>query len=339
MNKKRILVIIDGLEENSHEYLVDSIKDNIKYTSISIDEKIIKTGVDGFKTESLICILNILGYSAKKYSIYERAFFEALARGYTNLENKTILRCNIVKICNDRLIDFTGGVDKELGKFLIDKVTDTIIDIRHCSSYKNLIFLNESYQYIKEIQLPPPHFSIGEIIKSAENRNVITDIMEHSKKLFKSLGYKDLMLWLWGASKKTTLPSFYEKYGLKGAVVSGIDLVKGIGNVLEMEVPIVDELTGDIDTNLESKLEVTLKLLEEKDFILLHINGCDEAAHRKKYDEKIMFFNKINKIVIEPLLSILDNTFDIVIGSDHITNSYTGKHFDGHVKFLHFKIK
>lgn len=339
MNKKRVLIIIDGLEENENEFLVDILKESVKRTSISINEKIVNTGVNGFKSESLICILNILGYSANIYQIYERAYFESIARGYSKLEKKTILRCNIVKVSDNRLIDFTGGISKDIGRILIDKIRETIPYIQHCSSYKNLIFLDEPYQYIKRVQLPPPHFSIGKVIDNRNDKNIITDIMDESRKIFSDLGYKNLLLWPWGASKKTTLPSFYTKHGLKGAVVSGIDLVKGIGKVLDMKVPSIDDVTGDIDTNLENKLDMTLKLLKEKDFILLHINGCDEAAHRKEYDEKIIFFNRIIKVVIEPLLERLDNNFEVIVGSDHITNSATGEHIDGKVKFIGFNVK
>lgn len=339
MSKKKVLIIIDGLEENENEFLVDILKEYIKNTSISIDEKVVNTGVNGFKAESLICILNILGYPANIYKIYERAYFESVARGYSKLKKRTILRCNIVKICDNRLIDFTGGISKEVGKMLIDRIQETIPYIQHCSSYKNLIFLDEPYQYIKSIQLPPPHFSIGKVIDNRNDRNIITEIMEKSKEIFSDLGYTNLLLWPWGASKETILPSFYIKHGLKGAVVSGIDLVKGIGKVLDMEVPDIDDATGDIDTNLESKLKITLKLLKDNDFILLHINGCDEAAHRKEYDKKIMFFNKIIKVIIEPLLNEVDNNLQVIVGCDHITNSVTGKHVNGKVKFIRFKGK
>ena len=339
MSKKKVLIIIDGLEETENEFLIDVLKKDVKNTSISIDEKVVNTGVNGFKSESLTCILNILGYPANIYKIYERAYFESIARGYSKLEKKTILRCNIVKMSDRRLIDFTGGISKEVGRMLIDSIQETIPYIQHCSSYKNLIYLDEPYKYIKSIQLPPPHFNIGKVIDNRNDRNIITEIMEKSRKVFGDLGYTNLLLWPWGASKKTTLPSFYIKHGLKGAVVSGIDLVKGIGKALDMEVPNIDDATGDIDTNLENKLEMTFKLLKEKDFVLLHINGCDEAAHRKEYDKKIMFFNRIIKVVIEPLLSEVDNNFEVIVGSDHITNSVTGEHADGKVKFIGFKVK
>lgn len=328
---KEILIILDGLmEESLSDY---SFKDlilgdiDIRYKEMFRD-----FAVEGKDIDSLNCIMNILGYNSNEFDIGERAYYEGLNKGIVLKNNEIILRCNIVKVKDGILKDFTGGnltehIDQILQDFKFNGGR-----IYPCYKYKNLLILN---QVIKD-KLYPPHFYIGEDIKDILPKSkVLKGIVDDSYEYFKNRGLEGLMLWPWGISKNIELQEFPKK----SAVISGIDLVLGIGKALGMNTINIEGCTGDIDTNLKAKLGSAIRIIEEVDFLLIHINGFDELAHRKDLKGKIRFINKVKKEFLVPLMKGLSyiNDLEISITCDHWTDSFTGKHVRGNSPVLLIK--
>lgn len=356
MKDKKVLIILDGYFENTSE-----IKDiiNLNFEKLQKKSKFFYRGeVDNslleYDVDSLNCIFNILGYSPKENKIYERAYFEALSRGYNLNLDKSLLRCNLVKVNNGRLIDFTGGLSTKDMDLLISKFIDNLKDKRefnkyfnllHCDAYRNLLFVNEKYEKLNNIVFLKPHSNVGKYIKdilpkmqgeNSESLNLLLKFIKFSYNYFKTLGYEGLMLYPWGLSKRSEIAPLTEKYNINGGVISGIDLVRGMGKSLGLKVIKLKESTGDYDTSLIEKFNKAKENLNDLDFLLIHINGCDEIAHRKDTIGKALFLEKIFKELINPLVEEVNKKYNysLLITGDHITNSLTGNHERGKGEFL-----
>ncbi|MEG0297939.1 MAG: hypothetical protein RR620_14570, partial [Clostridium sp.] len=283
--------------------------------------------VEGKDIDSLNCIMNMLGYPANKYDIGDRAYYEALANNIEIKDDEVALRCNIVKVQDEKLIDFTGGNLPENILDIVSKINIPKGKLYHLDNYKNLLVLKKDD--IEDIKLYPPHFNIGNDIKDLRPENkIINKIIQNSKEIFSKEGMEGNILWPWGISQKVKLPSFEEKHNNKACVIAGIDLVCGIAKALGLDYIKPKGATGYEDTNLNSKLQATIKAAKKFDLVVLHINGLDELAHKKQYEKKLCFLDEIKKEIIIPLIESIDDC-KLIITSDHRTDSFNGEHEEG----------
>ncbi|MDZ7837015.1 MAG: hypothetical protein U5N58_03180 [Actinomycetota bacterium] len=127
-------------------------------------------------------------------------------------------------------------------------------------------------------------------------------------------------IWIWGQGTKPRLDSFYERYGLQGAVISAVDLVKGIGICAGLEAVEVQGATGNLHTNFEGKARAATDQLEKNDFVYVHIEAPDECGHQGDIKGKIEAIERIDERVIGPIYSWLDSNrkdFKIMVLPDH----------------------
>jgi len=311
---KTIMVIIDGAEPFDYRFC-----ENIK--SIKYCKKVNNTP-SKMETNSLTCIMNLLKVS-KEYIPKGRAYLEALSVKEEVNEEDLILRCNNVSINNEILLSNCSEGNNLKYKNPISLYNE--FKFIHMGSYKNLLIIKNGYKNLDYIKTYPPHENleknIYEIMPKCSNKSIEEDL----KKLI-----LDFNLYPWGESKKQKIPSFYSIHKLKGAVVCKTEIVKGIGLAMGMYCPKIDKLTADIDTNLKNKREYALKLIKDYDFVLLHINGADEAAHRKNKREKEEFIKRIDREVIKFLK---EKDINLIVTSDHGTSCESGKHVNGLVNF------
>lgn len=325
---KEILIILDGLMEKKLEE--ENIK-NLILGELDLPYKLdmVDFSVQGKDIDSLNCIMNMLGYSANTYDIGDRAYYESLANNIEIKDDEVALRCNIVKVQDGKLIDFTGGNLPENISDIVSKINIPNGKLYHLDNYKNLLVLKKDD--IKDIKLYPPHFNIGNETKDLIPENkIINEIIKNSAKVFSEEEMEGNILWPWGISEKVNLPSFEEKHNRKACVIAGIDLVCGIAKVLGMDYIKPEGVTGYEDTNLNSKLKATIKATKEFDLVVLHINGLDELAHKKQYDKKLRFLAEIKKEIVIPLIESIDDC-KLIITSDHRTDSFNGEHKGGEV--------
>ena len=315
---KDILIILDGFMEEcleGHSFkklLFGDMK--LNYTEMKED-----FSVEGKDLDSLNCIFKMLGYDSSKVDIGERAFYEALNRGIEIKGGSGIYRCNIIKVNNGILEDFTGGdLDKNIGEVLKElKVEGGYF--YPCYQYKNLLLLNE----IVQEKLNPPHFSVGKKVEEImpENKR-LRNIINYSYEFFKDRDLEGLMLWPWGASGEVKL----KKYNKESVLIGGIDLICG------MIVVQPKGATGEWNSALHNKLEGVLEWLPKANNIILHVNGFDELSHRKDFKGKIQFLEKVKNELLFPLLNL--KGINIRITCDHRTDSFTGSHEKGYVPYL-----
>jgi 2,3-bisphosphoglycerate-independent phosphoglycerate mutase len=141
------------------------------------------------------------------------------------------------------------------------------------------------------------------------------------------------LIWPWGGGKKPSMPSFKEKYGLKAAVISAVDLVKGIGTYAGMEIINVPGATGLNNTNYEGKADAVLKALEDNDLVFVHVEAPDEAGHSKDYALKVKTIEDLDKRLLGRILDGLTEPYAIAISPDHPTPIRIGTHSRDPVPF------
>jgi 2,3-bisphosphoglycerate-independent phosphoglycerate mutase len=180
----------------------------------------------------------------------------------------------------------------------------------------------------------PPHDITGQPIEDflpkGSNGKELRQIMEDSRFLLEGHevnrerrreGKKTAnMIWFWGQGKHVELPSFESRFKLKGSVISAVDLIKGLGRAIGLDVVEVAGATGWLDSNFKGKAEAGLKALKKKDFLYLHLEATDEAGHKGDAAAKVKAIELIDEQVLGTLLSGLEGQdFRLLVSPDHST--------------------
>jgi len=141
------------------------------------------------------------------------------------------------------------------------------------------------------------------------------------------------MIWPWGGGTKPNMPSFKEKHGLRAAIISAVDLVKGIGICTGMKVVDVPGATGKEDTNYEGKADYALEALKENDFVFVHVEAPDEAGHTRDYKLKVKTIEDFDRRLLGRILRVLKQPCAIAVLPDHPTPIGIGTHTKDPVPF------
>lgn len=300
----------------------------------------VKTIPDKMNPASDVANISILGYDpAKHYT--GRGPLEAANLGIELEADDVVFRCNLVTVSGDNLLDYSAGhiSSKEAAKLI--KFIDQNLGTNRYKfypgvSYRHILAVKRGTdEHLQDIKCVPPHDIIGQgIIKNlpkGDNAETVIKLMQDS---FKILGPHDInqvridlkenpanMIWLWGQGKKPELPLFLDKYGLCGSVISAVDLIKGLGKLIGLNVINVPGATGYYDTDYTGKAKAALKSLEDKDFVFLHVEAPDEASHNGDLREKILAIERFDRLVLGTVLSAYKRkkNFRILVLPDHAT--------------------
>jgi 2,3-bisphosphoglycerate-independent phosphoglycerate mutase len=318
-------------------------KPNIDSLSRNSENGFVKTVPDGIPPGSDTANLSVLGYDPCKYYT-GRSPLEAVSMGVDLADSDIALRCNLVTLSdepeykNKTMIDYSSDeiTSKEAAE-LIKTINENLMTdsfefypgkfYRHCMVWKNG-FTN--------LMLTPPHDilerRILKYLPGGEYGRKLLEMMVKSNGFLKQHpvnisrikhGLRPAnSIWLWGEGKKPSLPRFFEKYGIKGSVVSAVDLVKGIGICAGLKSIDVEGATGNIDTNFKGKAKAALKELESgSDFVYVHIEAPDECGHRYEIDKKVKSIELIDEKIVGPILKGLEkyDDYKILILPDHPT--------------------
>jgi len=314
----------------------------------------VKTIPRGFTPSSDVANLSLLGYDPKAYYT-GRGPLEAANLGVELGERDLAFRCNLITAAGGKLHDYSAGhiTDKE-AKILIEHVSKNLradnIEFFFGTSYRNLMVVRGGVDLgLDKIKYFAPHDIMGKKISKHlprdKNSEVLVDLMNRSKDILRSheinkvridLGENPAnMIWLWGCGPKPTMPLFEDEYGVKGAVISAVDLIKGIGRIVGLKVLEVEGANGYYDTNYLGKAETAVKALEACDFVFIHIEATDEAGHNQDLRMKIACLERIDKLVVGTVVERLkDKDFRILITPDHPTPISLRTHTDEPVPFL-----
>jgi len=357
---KYIVVVPDGVAD----YPIDILggKTPLEVADTPFMDSLAKKGVlgrvktipRGFTPSSDVANLSLLGYDPKIYYT-GRGPLEAANLGVELEERDLAFRCNFITTAGGKLHDYSAGhiTDKE-SKILIEHINNNLrtdnIEFFFGTSYRNLMVIRGGLDLgLEKVKYFAPHDIMGKEISKHlprdENSKVILDLMERSKDILKSheinkvrvdLGENPAnMIWLWGCGSKPTMPFFESEYNIKGAVISAVDLIKGIGRIVRLKVLDVQGATGYYDTNYLGKAEAAIKALEVCDFAFIHIEATDEAGHNQDLRMKIACLERIDKLIVGTVLDKLrGKDFRILVTPDHPTPISLRTHTDEPVPFL-----
>lgn len=316
---------------------------------------------NGMVPESDTANLAILSYNPAVYS-KGRSPLEAMSMGLTMADDDTAIRCNLVTISDDEenyedktMVDHSADeISTEEADKLIAALNEGLADdnrhlytgvsYRHCLLWKNA---SQTYPFMR------PHDiigrRIGEYLPKAENGGA--EFLEFQRRGYEILKNHPVnearrakglrpanSPWLWSPGAKPALPSFKDKWGIDGAIISAVDLIKGIGICAGMKVVDVEGATGNYHTNYTGKAEAAIKCFENGcDFVYVHVEAPDECGHRGEIENKVYSVEKIDELILAPVLKYLEGCgedFKVLVLPDHPTPLEIRTHSSEHVPFF-----
>ena len=305
---------------------------------------------EGYTPGSDVANMSIFGYNPADYYT-GRGPLEAGSVGIDTTPKDVIFRCNTIFEKKGNMEDFNAGhITTEEADILMNGLNEyfnekypgfkgkfyTGISYRHLFVYSCDSI--EDAETLANLKTIPPHDISGEnlvnnlfgVCPLAEE---IQNIMFESKEFLKDHEINQKreipanMVWLWGQGVTPKLPNFKETYGLDAAVITGVDLLKGIGTFAGMEIIDVPGATGFFDTDYKAKGEYGIDALKRNDVLFIHIEAPDEAGHAQLLDEKVKAIEQIDKHIVGPILESLDGVeFKAAILPDHPTPIDIGTH-------------
>jgi 2,3-bisphosphoglycerate-independent phosphoglycerate mutase len=360
---KFILVVGDGMadypvpELGGKTPLQAAYKPNMDSIAAQGQSGLLKTVPAECVPGSDTAICSLMGYDPRIYCT-GRGPLEAPIRGIKLGGKDAAYRCNLITEANGAILDYSAGhITSGEADELIDAVNEAFgkqgrIEFYSGMSYRHFLIMR-NFPHPELVACTPPHDAIGMKVtavmpkaKAAEAekdalllRNLIVgsrDILRcHPVNVAREKAGKrpGNLIWPWGGGKKPSMPTLKEKFGLKGAVISAVDLVKGIGTYAGMEIIKVPGATGLYDTDYEGKADAALKALETVDLVFIHVEAPDEAGHAKDYALKVKTIEDLDKRLLGRILDRLEEPYAISISPDHFTPVSTGTHSRDPVPF------
>ncbi len=302
---KYLLLLGDGMADEPLDALEG--KTPLEYARTPNMDRVAREGACGllstvpgdFEAGSDIANLSILGYDPAQYYT-GRGPLEAASLGVSLSERDVAYRCNLVTIVDGILSDFTSGhISSSEGKLLFSSLSQEITEVSLYPgmSYRNLLVIPKGGGAVTV----PPHDIVGQAITSYRPTGpdalllqraieMSARILSHhpvNRKRIQEGKPPATSIWPWSGGRKPLLPAFRDKYGLSGGMISAVDLLKGIATYAGMRVITVPGATGFLDTDYQAKARYALDALKDLDFVYVHVEAPDEAAHMGNLEEKI----------------------------------------------------
>ena len=302
---KYIVLVPDG----ACDYPVDELegKTPLEVAAIPNMNLIAKNGLvgitntipKGFSPASDVANLSILGYDPAKY-YSGRGPLEAANMGIQLREDEVAFRCNLVTIDNDTMLDYSAGhiTSKEASRLIF--VVGDVINLENIKfypgvGYRHLMVVRDK-SFVKALlktKCIPPHditgYKISKNLPKGPAAKFLIDLMQRSKEPLINHEVNRVRIdlnenpanaiWLWGQGTAPNMPTFKDRFGIDGSIISAVDLIKGIGKIIGLASISVPGATGYYDTNYKAKAEYALGSLKDKDFVFVHVEAPDEAGH------------------------------------------------------------
>lgn len=334
-------------------------KPNIDAMAAAGELGMVKTVQDGMKPGSDVANLSVMGYDTKKY-YSGRSPLEAASIGVSLRDNDITFRCNLVMLSDEEhyedktMLDYSAGeITTEEAQSLIQTLAKELdtdkIKFHSGISYRHLMVWEGGSL---NVELTPPHDisdkKIASHLPKGEGADVILDLMKQSEAILKdhpvnqarvAAGKRPATsIWIWGEGSKPMLDSFEGKFGLKGSVISAVDLIKGIALCAGMESIDVPGATGNYDTNFEGKAEAAFNALKNgSDFVYVHMEAPDECGHQGDAPHKKLSVELIDQKVVGYLKQKLEEAgmdYRMMILPDHPTPICLKTHVSDPVPYI-----
>ena len=363
---KHLIILGDGMADHPVGRLGG--KTLLQYASKSYMDMLAREGrtgrlvtiPDGFHPGSEVANTAILGYDLNK--VYEgRGPLEAASIGYDMLPDDMAMRCNIITLADGRIKNHHGGhLTTEQSDALIKRLNASLGNdcIRFITGiqYRNLLVIRNAN---KHIVCAPPHDHPDEpwqplMVKpesgwenkhdgarmtAQETANLINDLILKSQEILPHTDKETLSIWPWGGGYRPDMKKLADIYPQikSGAVISAVDLIRGIGHYAGLEIIKVEGATGLADTNYEGKAQAALDALRTHDFVYLHVEASDEAGHDGDLALKLKTIENLDARLVRPIIEEVKSWHDMPVSiallPDHPTPVEVRTHVNEPVPF------
>ena len=355
---KYVILIGDGMadepiaELGGRTVLQKAKTPNMDYIAAHGKAGLAQTVPEGMHPGSDVANMSIVGYDPKKY-YSGRAPLEAASMGIGLDADDVAFRCNLITIDNGIIADYSSGhISSEEARELIQAV-DAELGKNGTSfypgiSYRHLMVTKNNFG--AEAECTPPHDVIGEkkedYMPKGKDSMALSELIDssmpilnkHPVNLKRIAGGKNPgnSIWLWGQGGAPAFPLFKDMYGKNGAIISAVDLVKGIGIYAGFDVIDVPGATGYLDTNYRGKAEHALQALKDHDFVVVHVEAPDEAGHMGDAKAKIQAIEDFDEKVVGTILqgtNAMTEDVTILVMPDHPTPVHLRTHTSDPIPF------
>lgn len=367
---KYLVMLCDGMADEPNEALGNSTpmeranKPCMDSLAAKAEVGIVKTVAEGLKPGSDVANLSVLGYEPAVY-YSGRSPLEAASIGIDLKDTDVTLRCNLVTLSDDEdyenktILDYCADdISSEEAKILIEYIQEKLgndvfrfypgVSYRHCLVWSN----GNPHPGV----LTPPHDITGKVITDyipkGEAVDELYDLMKKSYDLLKDHPVNQARIargkrpansiWLWGEGTKPLLDNFSEKFGIKGSIISAVDLLKGIAICAGMNSVDVDGATGYLDTNFDGKCKAAIEEFKNgADLVYVHVEAPDECGHRGEIENKVKAIEMIDEHILGPVVEFLKgyDDFAVLVCPDHPTPLSIRTHTSTPVPYLIYDSK
>jgi 2,3-bisphosphoglycerate-independent phosphoglycerate mutase len=313
---------------------------------------LVRTVPPGMEPSSACACMSVLGYDPKVY--YKgRSAIEARAMNIAIGEGEVVFRCNLVAIRDGRMWSYSAGYigsgeARKLVAALNEKLGGDDIRFYPGVSYRHILKLRGHEDALLASCTPPhdiPDKPIDKFMPRGRGSEVLRELMGRSEAVLRYHPVNEkrrsrgeipaTTIWLfWGSGKVPEMPSFQQVYSLSAALTSGVDLLKGLGKMMETEVLNIGGVTDGLDNDFAAQVRGALAALAENDLVVIHIEAPDEAAHAGAVDDKIEAINRIDKEVVSRLRAWDEDNLRLLVMPDHPTPIKSRTHSPEPVPFL-----
>ena len=367
---KYLVMLCDGMADEPNEALGNSTpmekanKPCMNSLAAKAEVGIVKTVAEGLKPGSDVANLSVLGYEPAVY-YSGRSPLEAASIGIDLKDTDVTLRCNLVTLSDDEdyenktILDYCADdISSEEAKILIEYIQEKLgndvfrfypgVSYRHCLVWSN----GNPHPGV----LTPPHDITGKVITDyipkGEAVDELYDLMKKSYDLLKDHPVNQARIargkrpansiWLWGEGTKPLLDNFSEKFGIKGSMISAVDLLKGIAICAGMNSVDVDGSPGYLDTNFDGKCKAAIEEFKNgADLVYIHVEAPDECGHRGEIENKVKAIEMIDEHILGPVVEFLKgyDDFAVLVCPDHPTPLSIRTHTSTPVPYLIYDSK
>jgi 2,3-bisphosphoglycerate-independent phosphoglycerate mutase len=360
---KYVIIIPDGCADQSVEALGG--KTPLQFAQLPAMDAIARAGLVGqsdnvpahLPAGSEVANMTLFGYDPNRF-FTGRAPIEAAAQGIQLGPDDWAIRCNTVTILDQIMVDFTAGhMSTDEARQLLAAVQSAIghpqLEFVPGVSYRNLLLVRgragESSPFSGDTKTSAPHdLTDGPVLDDfprGPGCDLLSEWMQTSAEVLENHPvnlqrtqhghHPATHLWLWGMGKTPTLQSFHERFGLRGAMITAVDLLRGLAALVGWDRIEAPGATGYLDTDYASKGRTAIEALKKYDIVCVHIEAPDEASHEGRADEKVKALEAIDRDIVGPIHAALQSYGDyrILVTPDHPTPVSTKKHSHGWVPF------
>ncbi len=355
---KYCVLIIDGAadwpvkEQGGQTCLEAAVTPNLDKLAKKSVMGLTLTVPSGMEPSSAVACMSVLGYDPQVY-YRGRAAIEAVSMGVNIEDDEVIFRCNLVNVQDGKMNSYCSGhISNEEAAKLIDSLNEALgnENIRFFPGvgYRHLLKLKNHDEVTKAICTPAHDISdkpIADYLPNGKGSSFLRQLMQDSVAVLENhkvntdrRAWNELpanMIWLfWGSGRIPQMPPFRKVHGKSAAITSAVDLLRGLGKMMDMDILEIPGVTDNMDNDFIAQVSGGLKALDTHDLVVIHIEAPDEAGHAGSFSDKVEAIQIIDREVVSRIIAYPNDELRVLVMPDHPTPVAIKTHVAEPVPFL-----